>query len=43
MVAPTVKVGDTVLVEPSGGQAFKHEDEIYFVYREEQIIGILED
>ena len=38
----TVKVGDTVLVEKQGGMAFKYEDVIYFVFSEDQIIGILE-
>jgi chaperonin GroES len=37
-----VKPGDTVLVESFGGNAFKHNDKIYFVFKEEEILAIVE-
>ncbi|BAM38709.1 chaperonin [Theileria orientalis strain Shintoku] len=39
LVAPTLKVGDTVVIPEYGGMDLKFEGEVYTAYREEDIIG----
>lgn len=43
LLKPTVKEGDFVLLgESYSGQSIKHEDKDYFIYREEDILAILD-
>ena len=39
----TVKVGDDVLLPEYGGSAVKLHDEEFFIYRDDDIVGILSE
>ncbi|GBE62186.1 10 kDa protein [Babesia ovata] len=42
VIAPTLKKGDTVVIPEYGGMELKLDGEKYSVYREEDIIGVVD-
>ncbi|CAE8650697.1 unnamed protein product, partial [Polarella glacialis] len=43
MVPMNVKVGDTVVIPEYGGVTLKFDNEDYFVFRDEDMMGIIQD
>mmetsp|Transcript_6962 Transcript_6962/g.17806 ORF Transcript_6962/g.17806 Transcript_6962/m.17806 type:complete len:102 (-) Transcript_6962:96-401(-) len=43
LVAVATKVGDTVVIPRYGGTEVKLEDDEYYIYRDEDIVGIIKE